>query len=382
MKTFSVFDLNDTLPVLLEVTDDITSVRLGVLGTEGEVVGFPKGTRISLDGGNSYYMTYTDYAPEFNLQKNTAEEENPSEEDLAAEEENLPEQETTEAETNPTVEEPAAEETNPIVEEPAAEETNPIVEEPTAGEMNPTGEESTAEETDSTVEEPEEGEGNPMEENPVGEEDSQKQDQNVQQVYGLLDFSHTGLKNGQKLLLAMETYIGQIPIDLALAESTVGAASISTRSLPVTGTPAVSVAELQAEQSMQKYSKPILNQDCYLELTAPEAWKELDVDLESETDCILEILTMTDEGSLEYREVSITEETFLVTYTNEEQEEKLEHKLELKLGEKLPQAGTYRLNLNWKYEGVLFKQTQTTFFINYSEHLNRDLSSPEVQTND
>lgn len=33
-----------------------------------------------------------------------------------------------------------------------------------------------------------------------------------------------------------------------------------------------------------------------------------------------------------------------------------------------PQAGTYRLDMEWKYKGICFAQEQTTFFINYSTY--------------
>lgn len=418
LKMLSVADLNDTLPALLKVTNDITSVHLGVLTAENEVGAFPRGTRLSLDGGKSYYMMYLDYAPKFMLEQSTAEEteepeskdqtreeDNPADQELAEGEENPTEPDLPEGTENPTGQEQAGGEENPVDQALAEEEENPTDQDPPVGTENPTGQDQAGEENPTnqdppegtenpaeqdkaegeenpTVQPPTEGTVPPTEENLPAEEDPDDA-QTTTKTLLLLDFSQTNLKNGQELILVMDTYSGTIPIDRALAETTLGATAVlSTNVLPVAETEAGLEEQNQPEKPMQKYSKPILNQDCYLELTAPEAWKELDVDLESETDCILEILTMTDEGSLEYREVSITEETFLVTYTNEEQEEKLEHKLELKLGEKLPQAGTYRLNLNWKYEGVLFKQTQTTFFINYSEHLNRDLSSPEVQTND
>ena len=125
-------------------------------------------------------------------------------------------------------------------------------------------------------------------------------------------------------------------------------------------------------QDKIRYEKKILNRDCYMELTFPQTWEEADLEYS------VEILTMTEDGQLAYEIVELSEEVLTATYTRNAEE----HKLELRIGEKLPQAGTYRLNMNWKYKGVCFEQTQTTFFINYSEYFDKDLSSQGVQTND
>lgn len=417
LKTLSVFDLNDTLPVLMEVTDDIISVRLGMLETEDQVVAFPKGTRLSLDGGKSYYMMYTDYAPEFVLEKSAAEEKTEDPE-TAAEKENVTEPSQTATDESSEAENLSQEEEIPETQDQTQEAENPAVQPLAEGEENPADQGKVEGEENLTDQNPTGEAENPTEQDlAVGEENPPKSDstagtdnppvqdmpaeenqddaQKLNQILLLLDFRHTKLNNGQQLLLAMEAYSDSERIDCAYAETTVGITALTTNVLPVAEAGEVpeesqpEEGQLEEEskpnESIQKYSEPILNQNYYMELTVPEAWKELDVDLESETDCILEMLTMTDDGPLVYREVSITEETFLLTYTNDEQgdtDNEPEHKLELKLGEKLPQAGTYRLNLNWKYEGVLFKQTQTTFFINYSEYLNRDLDRLEMQTND
>ena len=388
LKTLSVFDLKDTLPVLMEVTDDIISVRLGmgVSDADKNVVAFPKGTRLSLDGGKSYYMMYTDYAPEFVLEKSVAEE-NTEDPETASVKENITESNQPATEENPGEGDLIQEEKISETQDQSQKDENAVVQPLAELEENPTDQNATKEAEKSTEQEPTEGTDTPAEQD-ISTEENQDDAQLFNQTLLLLDFSHTELKNGQQLLLAMEAYSNSEWIDRAYAETTVGTAALTTNVLPMAETAEIPEEtqpeegqleeESKPDESIQKYSKPILNQDYYMELTVPEAWKKLDVDLELETDCILEILTMTDDGSLGYREVSITEESLLVTYTNNEQE----HKLELKLGEKLPQAGTYRLNLNWKYEGVLFKQTQTTFFINYSEYLNRDLGRLEVQTND
>ena len=121
-----------------------------------------------------------------------------------------------------------------------------------------------------------------------------------------------------------------------------------------------------------RYDNLILNRDYCLELTFPQEWEE------AVPEYSVEILTMTAKGALEYQAVEFSEEALQATYTKDAEK----HELELKIGEKLPQAGTYRLNINWSYKGICFMQTQNTFFINYSVHLNKDLSSQGVQIND
>ena len=71
LKTLANFNANEQLPVVLELADHITSVRFGVQYGEEEdatLGALPNYTMFSVDGGNSYYMVYGDYVPEFILQ--------------------------------------------------------------------------------------------------------------------------------------------------------------------------------------------------------------------------------------------------------------------------------------------------------------------------
>ena len=56
--------------MLMTLADHITSVRLGIQKTYGEITStekLPDYTMFSVDGGASYYMVYGDYLPEFGL---------------------------------------------------------------------------------------------------------------------------------------------------------------------------------------------------------------------------------------------------------------------------------------------------------------------------
>ena len=110
----------------------------------------------------------------------------------------------------------------------------------------------------------------------------------------------------------------------------------------------------------------ILNQNNYLEITFPENWTEYTLDYS------IELLTLTD-GKLEYKQAETVPAEkkqsggLVAEYVNElDKEGKPIHKLVLLTGKNLPQAGTYRVNMSWSYQGICFTETQTTFFINYT----------------
>ena len=273
LKTLPSFNPEEALSVFLRVTEDITYVRLGTQTTvDGEPLfqALPDGTKLSLDGGESYYLMYSGHTADFDLR-------------------------------------------------PLRAEAN------AAGGITPTKE-----------------------------------------ITLLLDFSCTKLKWTQPLVLAAEVYNEENLEERLLAETMPnGKRYFQCSILPNAGTGAIPEDKLRSD-------KRILSRDYYMELTFPLEWE--DVQLEY----AVEILTMTEEGTLEYREAALSEDALSATYTKNDEN----HKLELKIGKILPLAGTYRLNMNWTYKGVCFKQTQTTFFINYSAYLDKDLSSQEVQTND
>lgn len=277
LKTLPRFDPDEMLPVYLRVSDDITSVHLGRWSDEEGIQPFPDRTRISLDGGNSFYVMYEGYSLKIMMQ------------DL-------------------------------------------IPEENTSGETQ-SGKETTL----------------------------------------LLDFRYADLKKNQKQYLVMRTYCGSDFQEQAMAETIPNAKSFSAEVIPDTADSEV----IPGEEI--RFDKLILNRDACLELTFPQEWTEQTVSQGGEEALLdlaysAEILTMTDAGTLMHQEVELTEEALWGTYTHDDKE----HKLELKIGEKLPLAGTYRLNINWNYKGICFQKTQTTFFINYSAYLDRDLSSQGV----
>lgn len=257
METLSRFDPSEKLPLKAILTDNVTSIRLGMHVIEEEETRFepfPDYTMFSLDNGESYYMMYDGYIAEFSLQD--------------------------------------------------------------------------------------------MTELPV-----------------LLDFRHADLETDAQLVLAMQAYAGDVLAETCEITTTADAlASCQTLVHPVDQeTQAVNflAGDVQREaEEPQDYGfeSRSLSKDNALEFTLPMEW--LDAELEYSVD----MLAMTEEQTLEYIPVELSRTGLYGTYMDYD----LTHNLVLRIGEKLPQAGTYRLNMKWSYEGICYAQTQTTFFINYS----------------
>ena len=259
LKTISRFDPAQALPVKATVSEDVTSIRLGLEVTEGEETKFepfPDYTMFSLNQGESYYMLYDGYITEFTMQ-------------------------------------------------------------------------------------------------------------DASSLSVLLDFSHTDLEEGDTLVLAMETYAGDDLITTRRAETAADARESSlTLVHPVNDeTQAVAFSEGDTRESAAEagefgWRSGILSRNNALEFVLPMEW------LDAELEYSVELLTMTEEQTLEYVPVTLSETGLYGKY----QDFDLTHNLVLRIGEQPPQAGTYRLNMNWSYEGICFAKTQTTFFINYSAY--------------
>ncbi len=81
LKTLTAFDVTRQLPVLMTLSDQITSVRLGVQTLSDDAAAqenitleaLPDYTMFSVDGGANYYMVYGDFIPEFVLHEITSE---------------------------------------------------------------------------------------------------------------------------------------------------------------------------------------------------------------------------------------------------------------------------------------------------------------------
>lgn len=65
MKAMNAFDPTRQLPVVMTLAEHITSVRFGMVAESTTLEALPDYTMFSVDGGESYYMVYGDFVPEF-----------------------------------------------------------------------------------------------------------------------------------------------------------------------------------------------------------------------------------------------------------------------------------------------------------------------------
>ena len=246
LKTLATFNANEQLPVVLELADHITSVRFGVqYGEEEDAIlgALPNYTMFSVDGGNSYYMVYGDYVPEFVLQ------------DLI---------------------------------------TVPI----------------------------------------------------------LMDFRYAKLEG--ELNLAMEAYMGEDLRKTCVVTTQPNVEQIwQTVPLPQKQE---DTAELLSDPEQEKLLGPVLTFENMLEFIFPLDWED------AELEYTVEILTVTEDQTLAYVPVNLSEEGLQATYCEDEDI----HRLVFQLGHKFAQPGTYRITMTWTYEGICYDESQTTFFINCS----------------
>lgn len=196
----------------------------------------------------------------------------------------------------------------------------------------------------------------------------------------LLDFSDTKLAKAEKLTLMMEAYAGETPVKTCSVVTFSDALdSCVTRLHPLnaeTGMVVYTIEPVMASEEETTQVKNIgwesrvLSKDNALEFALPMEW------LDAELEYSVEMLTMTEHQTLEYRPVTLSASGLSGRYTDYD----LTHNLMFKVGENLPPAGTYRLNMKWSYEGICFAQTQTTFFINYAAQSAYALGSQEASS--
>ena len=194
----------------------------------------------------------------------------------------------------------------------------------------------------------------------------------------LLDFRYTGMENGTGFLLAMEAYAGA---DRAANcyESTICSTSASVSAAVYNEAAYLEYLKQTQSVTEETIKKPaaqkgsyVLNQDNVLVLTLPQEWDE------AEMEYSVELLTLAEDKSLAYKLVDLSASGLLAEHTENEQV----HDLVISIGDKLPQAGTYRINMQWTYEGICYIEKQITFFINYTAHAGYSLGSLEVSNHD
>lgn len=172
----------------------------------------------------------------------------------------------------------------------------------------------------------------------------------------LLDLSCTGLNTKKELVLGMEAYAGENL--LKRCALTVKADAVA--------------AKLMVPEGTGEASGRILTRGSTLTLELPMDWKQ------AQMEQTLEILTLNAAGESVYETVNLNSSAWKMEIVSDEKT----HSLQLQPGQTLPQAGTYRLTITWRYEAICYARTQTTFFINYAVQPDAALSSSEVPKND
>lgn len=191
--------------------------------------------------------------------------------------------------------------------------------------------------------------------------------QGMTELSVLLDFSHAALKEDEDLVLAMEAYIGETLVETCRATVSPDAQE-SLRTTVHSLQQPMTVEDTAVPAVTEASAVAILSRDNVLEYTLPLDWADKDLEYS------VQILTRAADGSLVYNHVPLSDSSLSATYTNYSGT----HNLVFQLGETLPQAGTYRLNMKWSYEGICFAEQQTTFFINYSAYSAYTLGGQEV----
>lgn len=155
----------------------------------------------------------------------------------------------------------------------------------------------------------------------------------------LLDFSRVEIDPETEILLTAQGYA---------EEALIGSASARVK-------PDVAV--------IYQMDTRLLTQEAPLEIALPEVWK----------DCLLEYsvemlsaggANVPDEPDEGYADTVWSPQSLMPGCVSDE----TEYKLIFRLDRIHPTAGTYRVTVNWIYEGISFAQAEITFFINYSQH--------------
>lgn len=191
--------------------------------------------------------------------------------------------------------------------------------------------------------------------------------QGMTELSVLLDFSHAALKEDEDLVLAMEAYIDETLVETCRATVSPDAQE-SLRTTVHSLQQPMTVEDTAVPAVTEASAVAILSRDNVLEYTLPLDWADKDLEYS------VQILTRAADGSLVYNHVPLSDSSLSATYTNYSGT----HNLVFQLGETLPQAGTYRLNMKWSYEGICFAEQQMTFFINYSAYSAYTLGGQEV----
>ena len=108
-------------------------------------------------------------------------------------------------------------------------------------------------------------------------------------------------------------------------------------------------------QPIFQMSSQVLTTDTELTITFADLWQDC------ELVCSVDMLVSTENGKT-YVPAEISQSSLMAELSPGESGQQLT----VKIGDTLPQPGTYRIKMSWHYNGSILWQDQTSFFINYT----------------
>lgn len=167
----------------------------------------------------------------------------------------------------------------------------------------------------------------------------------------LLDFSNAEIGETPEMTVRAEGYSD----DICYMSKTINVMPNAAENLKTTFEH-LQASEETSEEQTEEQELPILFYGSTLKVEFPQEWLGEDYTM----DYSLEMLTVKESGEAEYQKLSVTESEDSETSGQKKNE------ITFTIGDNMPQAGTYRLNVNWKYKGISFHSKQVVFFINYT----------------
>lgn len=170
------------------------------------------------------------------------------------------------------------------------------------------------------------------------------------------------LDNGENWFVLY--YESEIPLDVTAGNPLtvmldLSATSFATEpTLTITAGENTSVTLTANTEQVFWMSSQVLTKNTEIIVSFADLWEDC------ELVCSVDMLTATENGK-EYVPAEISPSALMAEITQGDGKQQLS----IRVGDDLPQPGTYRLNLSWHFNGACIWQTQTGFFINYTGNL-------------
>ena len=154
---------------------------------------------------------------------------------------------------------------------------------------------------------------------------------------------------------------GDIPVDVPAGETVVVMLDLSATALTaepgltITNGIDAAVTLMAATDPVFRMDSQVLTRDSELMIQFADLWQDCQLI------CSVDMLVSTETGKT-YIPAEISSNGLMAELSNGENGQQLA----ISIGDTLPQAGTYRVNMCWLYNGISIWQEKTNFFINYT----------------